>query len=92
MRKEERERRQLVVYEAYMAGQARAERTEEIVEALAEKFHVCPRTIQNWIYRVRKNREAQRETLRSNMMQLRHELGLPAVYTYMKDGHWVMEF
>ena len=32
------------------------------------------------------------ETIKSNMMQLRHEVGLPYVYHYMKDGHSVMEF
>lgn len=31
-------------------------------------------------------------TLRSNEMQLRHELSLPTIYHYIKDGHSVMEF
>jgi hypothetical protein len=34
----------------------------------------------------------QEETSKSNTMQLRHELGLPAVYHYTKDGGSGMEF
>ena len=72
MRKKERDRLEEVVYEAYMAGQARDEKTEAIVEALAEKFRVCPRTIQRWIYNVRKRRQATQqrlmETVRTNII------------------------
>jgi len=97
MKKKDRNRLKEVVYEAYMAGHARGGKTEEIVEALAEKFYVCPRTIQRWIYDVRKRRQAIKqqllETVRTNIMQLRHESGLPSTYTYIdENGHYHMEF
>ena len=97
MKKKERDRLKWVVYEAYMARQGRGGKTEEITEALAKKFHVCPRTIQNWIYDVSKQRQAMHrqmlETVRTNVMQLRHESGLPFTYTYIdENGDYHMEF
>lgn len=56
MRKKERERLKLVAYDAYMTGQSEGEKTEQIVENLAKKYHVCERTIQNWIYAVSERR------------------------------------
>jgi len=99
MKKRERARLKELVYEAYMAGQARGEKTGQILEALGNKFGVNPRTIQNWIYDVRKERETRQRdyeaTVKSIGDNLRHDLGLPSfpsTHTYMKDGHWVKEF
>lgn len=97
MKTKERDRIKVVVYEAYMAGQARGQKTEEILEELGQKFHVHPRTVQNWIYDVRKQREVNQqcllETVRTNIMQLRHESGLPSIYTYIdENGHYHTKF
>lgn len=84
MRKKERDRLKVVVYEAYMAGQARGQKTEEILEALGQKFGVHPRTIQNWIYDVGKQWKATQqhmeELLRTNILHVKHKLGLPLTY------------
>lgn len=84
MKKKERDRVKIVVYEAYMAGQARGQKTEEILDELGGKFDRHPRTIQNWIYDVGKQREATQqhiqEQLRANIHHLQHELGLPHIY------------
>lgn len=99
MKKKERDRLKELVYEAYMAGQATGGKTEVILEALANKYGVCSRTLQNWIYDVRKERETRQrdyeETVKSIGDNLRHDLGLPpfpSTHMYMKDGHWVYEF
>lgn len=88
MKKKERDRLKVVVYEAYMAGQARGQKTEVILQELGGKFDRHPRTIQNWIYDVDKQREATQqriqEQLRANILHLRHELGLP--YEYVPPG------
>ena len=61
MKQKERDRLKLVAYEAYMAGQARGQKTEVILEKLGKKFHRDPRTIQNWIYDVCKERETKNQ-------------------------------
>ncbi len=82
-----------------MVGQARGEKTEKILDDLGEKFYRDPRTLQNWIYDVRKERETRQrdyeETAKSIGDNLRHDLGLPPfprTYVYMKDGCWHYEF
>jgi hypothetical protein len=64
LKNKERERLKVVVFEAYMAGQARGQKTEVILDALSKKFGRTPRQLQNWIYAVNKNRneESYKET------------------------------
>lgn len=93
MKKKERERLKTVVYEAYMAGQARGQKTEVILEALGQKFDRHPRTIQNWIYGVGRSREAQLEALKANITNLMSEFGSQRLYvTCDERGRMGVEF
>ena len=93
MKKKERDRQKAVVYESYMAGHARGEKTEVILERLGKKFHRSPRTIQNWIYEVSRSREAQQEALKANITNLMSEFGSQRLYvTCDESGRMGVEF
>ncbi len=58
MKRDERDRLKVVVHEAYMLAHSRGDKTEQILEALRQKFGRPIRTLQSWIYDVRDQREA----------------------------------
>lgn len=84
MKKKERERLKLVVYEAYMAGQATGQKTEGILEEVAQKYHRNARTIQNWIYDVRRQRKAL-ESLPLVVQHLREQVRIVASGDFYVD-------
>jgi hypothetical protein len=68
--KKELKRLKILVHEAYMAAQARGDRTEDILTNLGEKFNRSPETIKKWvadISRQRRDFETQLEELKDQV-------------------------
>jgi len=71
MTKKERERRKILVYEAYMEAQARGKKTEVIRDALAVKHNVSSKTIERWVAEIFKRRKAMIGPVKATISELK---------------------